>query len=142
MGNTDAAINDYIHASELDPDDPWPLIDLGYFFYDEMGDAEAAFEAWNRAVEQHPENPDAYHARFLYFAYSAIDYDAALSDLNRCLELDPEKAWCYWDRAWLFDTIGDVPATIEDLQMYIEYFDEEECPECVEEAMDYIESSS
>ncbi|MGB3717399.1 MAG: tetratricopeptide repeat protein [Candidatus Promineifilaceae bacterium] len=142
MGNTDAAVNDYIHASELDPEDPWLLIDLGYFFFDEIGDAEAAFEVWNSAVERHPDNPDAYHARFLYFANIVADYDAALSDLSKCLELDPEKAWCYWERAWLFDTIGDVQAAIEDMQMYIEFVDVEDCPECVEEASDYIESNS
>jgi len=142
MGDRDAALADYIRATEFDTTDAWSFIDLGYFYYDDLGEVDPAFDAWNIAVEREPDNPDAYHARYLYFAHVVEDFDAAISDLSRCLELDPEKAWCYWERAWLFDTIEDIGGALEDFQRFLELIDVEECPECVQEASEFIESHS
>jgi tetratricopeptide (TPR) repeat protein len=142
LGDLDAALADYIRATEFDTTDAWSFIDLGYFYYDDLGEMDPAFDAWNIAVEREPDNPDAYHARYLYFAHVAEDFDAAISDLSRCLELDPEKAWCYWERAWLFDTIEDIGGAVEDFQRFLELIDVEECPECVQEASEFIESHS
>jgi tetratricopeptide (TPR) repeat protein len=140
LGDLDAAHADFLQATELDSDDAWPYIDLGYFYFDVLGDVDSAFDAWNIAAELDPENPDVYHARYLYYADVLGDPEAAIDDLNRCLRLSPEHPWCHWERAWLYEEIDEVELAIRDFEAFLETIDEEECPECVQDAIDYIES--
>jgi tetratricopeptide (TPR) repeat protein len=140
LGENEAALVDYERAAEMAEGDPWPFIDLGYFYFDVLGEPEKAFEAWNQAVETDPGNPEVYHARYLYFKFTLEDIDAAIADLNRCLMRAPDHPWCHWERAWLLDEKGDLDGALRDFEAYIEFVDADECPECVDEAFGYIEN--
>jgi len=138
MGDIDAALADYLRATELDTAEAWTFIDLGYFYFDVLGEEELAIDAWNIAVEMEPDNPEVYLARYAYFAYVIEDREAAVAELDRCLMRNSEHAWCYWERAWFHNEIGEVEAAKRDFEAFMEYVDEEECPDCVQDAFNYL----
>jgi len=140
MDDLDAAEAAFIEATTIEEGDAWAFIDLGHFYWDVLSEPEAAFDAWNTAVEIDPENPHGHHGRYFYNWHNLGDSDAALADLGRCIELEPEFPWCYWDRAWIYVEIDDQDAAVSNFELYLEYAFEDDCPECNQEAMDYLAS--
>ena len=138
LEDPDAAFADLNRAVEVEPDNADAFAERANFFQNQAGDLVAALEDRNWAVELDPEGPWRYADRF--HVYRALDrIDEALADLQTCLELDPDYYWCAWERAWMFDELGSVADAVADFQHFLDLAPDDDCPECHDEARNYIE---
>jgi tetratricopeptide (TPR) repeat protein len=109
----------------------------GAFFQYYAGDLEAALEDRSRALALEPDGPWRYSERAEIYREMGRT-DEALTDLIECMELDPDYYWCAWERAWVFDDLGQNKEAAADFQLFLELAPEDDCPECHEEAMQYV----
>ena len=72
----------------------------------------------------------------------AVHVLGAMGDLAQCLDLDPGYYWCAWERAWVFDDLGQKRKAVADFRRFLDLAPEDECPECREEAEQYIRENS
>jgi Flp pilus assembly protein TadD len=82
---------DFLHALELEPEQPYVLNYLGYSWVDKGMNLDKAKGMLNRAVELRPN--DGYVVDSLGWVYFRLgEYDAAVEQLERAVELEPGDA--------------------------------------------------
>ncbi len=138
MGDLEAAMANHERAIALDPEDSRAHIERGYTLRDMGQDAEGALTEFNRAIEIDPFNADALLARALLYGWDLGEHDPAFVDLERCHEVDPTFYWCFFEEAWLRDDVGDTDAAAVNFERYLELVPEFDCPDCQEDARNYI----
>ena len=138
LGDFDRAIAEQSVAIELEPDNSWHLVDRGYMFSDHIGDLDAARADFEAAIERDPENYGGCQALANILGWHINDFEAAIGVLDRCIEANRASYWCYNERAWFFNELGETEAAVENFRQFLEYVPEDECPECQEEAADYV----
>nr|WP_255714109.1 tetratricopeptide repeat protein [Pelagibacterium xiamenense] len=102
-GNWDAAETDFLHALQLNPDQPQVLNYLGYTWVDKGMNLDAALEMIQRAVEMQPR--DGYIIDSLGWAYYKLGrIEDAVAELERAVSLlpnDPELNDHLGDAYWM-----------------------------------------
>jgi streptogramin lyase len=106
-----------------------------YFAY--AGDNDAALEDSNHAIELVPDLPGSYNFRAQIYV-DLGNHDSARADLERCLEIDPQYYWCHFSLGHLYEGLDDVNSAVSYYWDFLTNVPEFECPECQEEAVDYI----
>jgi tetratricopeptide (TPR) repeat protein len=90
QGNRDAAAEAFRRASELDPENPWPLNNLGYLYLVTGGQDEARAPL-ERAVEIDPEHATAWSNLALALEHAG-ELEHALHAARRAEALSPDSA--------------------------------------------------
>ena len=139
MGNYDAALADFRHLAELEPENPGPYLEQGWTFLDHLNQPQGALGAFDRAIAINQETADAYLGRG--HALRALDADPqeALDAWSTCVTYNPHQYWCYFNLAHLYDELGQIDEAMANFQLYLEYVSEEDCTECQQEAQDYLD---
>jgi tetratricopeptide (TPR) repeat protein len=137
LDDLDAALADYNLAIETDPENPDLFQERSNFYREYLGDLGAALADLDHAIELAPEEANKYNDRAILHRELGDDA-AAITDWEQCLELDSEFYWCYFDRAWFYDERGETEAAVADFEAFLETVYEDDCPECQQEAVDYI----
>lgn len=138
-GDADAALADYSRAIEVAPDNPANYLERGDLYLNAFNEPDPGVADFDRAVHLRPDDPTVYLSRAQALAWALGDYDPALADLEHCLALDPDLYWCYYEKARIFDALGDTGAAAENYRAYLDHVYEPDCPECQEEAARYLE---
>jgi serine/threonine-protein kinase len=141
LEDIDAARADLERAVEVDPENPDAFAERASFFQYHAGDLEAALEDRSRALALEPEGPWRYADRAEIYRELGR-HDEAMGDLAQCLDLDPGYYWCAWERAWVFDDLEQKRKAVADFRRFLDLAPEDECPECREEAEQYIRENS
>jgi tetratricopeptide (TPR) repeat protein len=120
-----------------------PNLFNGYWYrgrsYLSMGRYEAAASDFLQVTELNPLYADGF--RQLCLTYNSLnDYEAAYTACTSCIDLAPTFDGCYWDRGWAADGLGDPAAAKADFETYLDLVPADVCPECQEEAREYIDS--
>jgi len=122
-----------------------PDLHIGYWY---MADAEmnvaddpqSAVIDYSLAIDRYSGDASLYRDRCI--AYNALEeYALAKEDCTQCLEIDPNYDGCYWDRGWANDGLGDTSAAVSDFENYLEMVAPDVCPECQEDAQQYIDQN-
>jgi tetratricopeptide (TPR) repeat protein len=138
MGDLEASMANHERAISLDPEDGWAYMERGYTRRDLGQDIEGALTDFNQAIRLNPFSPDALLARALLYGWDLGEHDPAFADLERCHEVDPNYYWCFFDEAQLRDDLGDTDAAVANFERYLELVPEFDCPDCQEDARNYI----
>ena len=108
----------------------------------ELGNVDGALGEYDKAIAADPEDPHPYQYKANLLAWDIGDFDAALDVFAQCLDVEPGMPWCLIDLAWLYDHLGQTENAVDSFQLFIENVNPEDCPECVEEAQQYIDQNS
>lgn len=100
-------------------------------------DPQSAIIDYSLAIERYAGDASLYRDRCI--AYNALEeYASAKEDCTQCLELDSNYDGCYWDSGWANEGLGNTAAAVSDFETYLEMVAPDICPECQEEAQNYI----
>lgn len=88
--NYDAAMDDFDHALEIDPENASMYVNRGSV-YDRKGDIEKAISEYGRAIELDPDESDCYYLRAMSYR-SKGDLKAARRDLRRAAKMGDGRA--------------------------------------------------
>ena len=102
---------------EANPDDPFAYADLGSDLFWAKRYEEAA-EAYTTAIEMDPDSADVhiiYNRRG--HAHKYIDETLALADYTHAIALRPDVGVYYYNRAGIYQAMGNAEAAEADLQM-------------------------
>ena len=113
---------------EENPDDPFAYADLGSDLFWAKRYEEAA-EAYTIAIEMDPESADVhiiYNRRG--HANKYIDTALALADYTRAITLRPDVGVYYYNRAGIYQVMGNTDAAEADLQMSTDLAQDQSLP--------------
>lgn len=111
--NFNGAIDGFLKAIELNPDDYLAHVSLGAALT-RAGRAEESFAHFDKALEINPKYARAHHLRGL--SHETVgNRQEALEDFNRAIELEPEYGAAYYSRANLHSKTGNDDLAAEDM---------------------------
>ena len=142
LDNPETALIEYSEAIKLNPNNADAYEARGdryYFSY--AKDYDAALADIDRGLELDPNTGRRYNARGAIHRVLG-DNDTAIADWQRCLELDPHHYWCHLNLAQLYEGLGDTESAVSYYWDFLTIVPELECPECQEEAVDYIRNNA
>lgn len=91
--------------------------------YSDLGNIPGAISDISRAIELDPNNPDLFFTRSLYYLSSdPPDRAHALADLNHTLELDQGYVGAYYQRALVYDMLGQSASALNDYQYFVKHY--------------------
>jgi serine/threonine-protein kinase len=125
LGEPETALGDFGEAIALRPDFAPYYEERALTYRDSLEDPETALPDFEQAVMLDPDNPDVYLERAVNFI-QLQDAGAALADLGQCLARAPDQYWCYWHRAWLHDSLGEIEQAVADFQAFLDTVYEDE----------------
>jgi Flp pilus assembly protein TadD len=112
----DHALEDFLMAIDIDPDDKLALNRLGYFYdREKVRNLEKAFYYYNMAILKQPDYYPPYYNRALCYIRTAR-YDDALQDCSKAIALDPKNAWNFITRGKTFALKGDYSHAVADFE--------------------------
>ncbi|MBC8509463.1 MAG: zinc ribbon domain-containing protein [Chloroflexi bacterium] len=139
-GNFDQAYSYADRVIQVAPelhDGYWIMADAEFYLAE---DPQSAVIDYSLAIERYAGDPSLFRDRCI--AYNALEeYSSAFEDCSRCLELNPEYDGCYWDRGWANDGLGNTSAAVSDFENYLDMVAPDVCPECQEDAQQYIDQN-
>ena len=142
LDDPEAALIEYNKAIDLDPNNGNAYHNRGSdYYYLFAGDYEAALADLNRSIELGPDIAHRYDVRGEIYVGSG-DQESAKADFERCVELDPESYWCHRSLGRLYDGIGDTESAVTHFREFLRIVPEAECPECQDEAVEYIRNNA
>jgi tetratricopeptide (TPR) repeat protein len=131
LGDSDAALADYARSIELNPHNAVAAFNAGNIYL-KQGDYQAAVERYTLAIEAAPsEQWDFYYNRARAYERGGdaeaaeADYRHALDVLTANIEGGSEDFDSYYYRGWLFLTLDDPQAAIDDFTRAAEIEPEE-----------------
>lgn len=113
-GDSQAALDEYNRAIELQPENDVHYSNRGMFFA-KMGDAQRALSDYNTAIKINPNNSITYDNRGVLKAQIG-DLNGAFADYNQAIEIDPKYPASYRNRARIYLSRGDKQKAMNDSQ--------------------------
>ncbi|XP_055354404.1 dnaJ homolog subfamily C member 3-like [Paramacrobiotus metropolitanus] len=129
LGRAKSALHDMERVIELKPDFILARIQRANLWV-KQGNYEDAVPEYNFILNKEPSNAEARsqlelieEAKTRYMtaqhASNAQDYHTALQEFGRVLEISPSDADLHAKRAEIFETVGDMPASIADMRAVV-----------------------
>jgi tetratricopeptide (TPR) repeat protein len=113
LGDFDAALEDYVHAIDVDPKDHTAMALVGEL-HRKLGAYEEALSAFDRSIALNSNEPWTLASRGETYRSSRRFADAK-RDLDSALTRDPKQAWVLSARAELYIWTGQFAEAIRDL---------------------------
>jgi tetratricopeptide (TPR) repeat protein len=107
------ALNAFLKAAEIRPDDPWAYIDAGWAL-NSLGDHMQALKMLNKAGAMDPGNPWVYVNRASSYNFLG-NFSQALQDAEKAVGLVPNDFWPYFERGWAYIGLGRYDQALADL---------------------------
>lgn len=114
LGRGEESIAEFSEAIRLNPNYGEAYSNRGYAHYhrQELALARQDFE---KAARLLPTNPDAF-IKLGVVCYAQRDYQAALQAINQAIALAPNNGMCYYNRALVYQQLGNAVAAAADWQ--------------------------
>ena len=112
ISQIDRAIEAYLRAIELDPNDAVTYNNRG-IAYDIKGDVDLAIADYTKAIKLNPDYAVAYNNRGVVYGIKS-DVDLAIADCAKAIKLNPDYAVAYNNRGNAYRIKGDVDLAIAD----------------------------
>lgn len=117
------AINDCEEATRLDPDNTDAHL-ASAMLYLEQNDLEKARAEVTVASELDPKSVQSQYV-LAQIEVTEGNYEAASAALSECIALDPAQPRCYWDRGFIYYSLGRIEEAKADMRAVLEYGDPE-----------------
>ncbi len=114
LGDTTAAVKDYLSAIELDPKVPQYYQQLGTIYL-RTREFDKAIESFTSAINLNPKDETYYHERGIAYLRSQ-QYEKALSDFNTAIQLKPTWGKAYANRGIVFYQLGKREQSCDDFK--------------------------
>jgi tetratricopeptide (TPR) repeat protein len=137
LDDPEAALDELNQAVEIDPSFADAYLIRGFeYYFAQARDYEAALADLDRAIELEPTRADFFLQRGV--VHRETDLDSAQSDFEKCLEVNPDLYWCHFQLGQLYESLSDVDSAVSHYWDFLTDVPDFDCPECQEEAVDYI----
>ena len=107
------ALNAFMKAVEINPDNSWAYIDAGWAL-NSLGDHYQALKMLNKAEAMDPRNPWVYVNRASSYNFLG-NFPQALQDAEKAVVLAPDAFWSYFERGWAYIGLGNYDRALADL---------------------------
>jgi tetratricopeptide (TPR) repeat protein len=111
-GNPEAALEAYMRAVEIEPDNTEPHLALASF-YSTHDDFQAALDEYTTVVELSPEDPRPY-VMLTEIYLSLGDHDQAMETAEQLIALRPDDASGYMSRSHVYREMNELQKALED----------------------------
>lgn len=123
LAETTRAIDDCNAAVELDPKNAHAHMALAALYLEQNNIDQARAEA-STAQELDPESANAHYV-LAQVEVVVGNLEAAAAALSKCIELDQSEIVCYWERGFIYYSLGKVDQAREDMRSVLERGDPE-----------------
>jgi tetratricopeptide (TPR) repeat protein len=107
------ALNAFMKAAEINPDNSWAYIDAGWAL-NSLGDHSQALKQLDKAAAMDPGNPWVYVNRASSYNF-LLNFPQALQDAEKAVVLAPDAFWPYFERGWAYIGLGSYDRALADL---------------------------
>jgi lipoprotein NlpI len=125
QGTSQAALNDYARAIELDPGNAQAYVHRGILYNTILRDWGSALADFDKAIALDPSHAFAYQQRG--FANEKLgNLDAAHADYTRAIELEPRDSVSYLGRAGINEEWGHTQEAIDDYLKFLSLYQKDD----------------
>lgn len=117
------AMNDCKEAASLDPNNLDAHLALA-MLYLEQSNRDGARTEVSAARDIDPQSAKTQYV-LAQIELAAGNYEAASAALTECIGLEPAEPRCYWDRGFIYYSLGKVEEAKQDMRAILEYGDPE-----------------
>ncbi len=118
-GEFDLAIEEYLKAAAVTPDDPDLLSDLGLAYF-MRGKQDEALERYKKALELDPEHLDG-HINIANLYVERGFFNDALFHYHKALKLDSSSAWAHYNLGYTLMEMGKYKLAIEEFKLALQH---------------------
>ncbi len=117
------AMNDCQEATSLDPNSIEAHLAFAMLYLEQNNHSKARAEV-NAAKKIDQESVEAQYV-LAQIEMTEGNYEAAVNALSKCIELDPSQPRYYWDRGFIYYSLGKIEQAETDMRAVLEYGDPE-----------------